>query len=188
MTEDVFDRRGRALEETFFAKKNQELLGKLRQKRAGEITKRDISEATGIDDDELLERLVNLKLNVESLEALSVVPLVEVAWADGMIDHRERVAILEAATEAGIREDGPGYRMLQEWLDDKPDLELLASWKDYVAALAERLDPEAYERVRDNLLKRARKVAEAAGGLLGVGRISAAEEKKLAELAAAFRK
>lgn len=183
---DIFEQRGTALEEVFFQRKDADLLDKLRAKQFSQITKADIRAATGIADDDLLERLVRMKISVKSLAALSVIPLVEVAWADGELDERERKAVLRAADAAGIPHDGPGYKLLAEWLAAKPPAQMLSAWKDYIEAMAETLAPEDYARVRDNLLTRAKEVATAAGGFLGMGKTSDAEQKKLSELEAAF--
>jgi hypothetical protein len=183
---DIFEKRGTALEEVFFQKKDADLLEKLRAKQYGQITKDDIRKATGIQDDDLLDRLVGMKITVQSLAALSVIPLVEVAWADGELDDRERKAVLKAADDAGIPHDGPGYKLLQEWLGSKPPAQMLSAWKDYIEAMADTLKPEDYASVRDNLLKRAEQVAKSAGGFLGISKISDAEQKKLNELKAAF--
>lgn len=185
--DDSLHQRGKALEDRFFVQKDKELLEKLRQQRLDQVTKEDISKATGITDEQLLERLVEMEINVQTLTALSVVPLVEIAWADGKMDDKERAAILSAADDAGIAKDAPGYRLLNEWLNDPPEPALLAVWKDYVAALAHTLDQAGYDQVRDNLISRARKVAEAAGGFLGMKKISDAEQKKLNELEQAFK-
>ena len=181
---EALEKRGTALEEAFFHRKDADLLDKLRQQRLNEITKDDIAQATGIRDDELLDRLVSMEINLQTLTAVSVIPLVEVAWADGRMEKNERDAVLQAADEAGVPKDGPGYRLLNEWLEDKPDMKLLACWKDYIAALADTLDDESYAQVRDNLLQRARGVATSAGGILGIGSISSTEQAKLA---AAFK-
>jgi hypothetical protein len=185
---DILHKRGTALEEAFYQKKDADLLQKLREKNFDQITKADIRTATGIQDDELLDRLVHMKINVQTLAALSVIPLVEVAWCDGELDDRERKAILQAAGDAGIPPDGPGYKLLQTWLAAKPPATMLSAWKDYIEAMATTLKPEDYDRVRDNLLARAKHVAGAAGGILGLGKISATEQKKLDELASAFTK
>ena len=187
-SDEPLKKRGLSLEETYKKKQDAELLGKLRQQRLSEVTKEDIAAATGIRDDVLLERLVAMEINLQTLTALSVVPLVEIAWADGRIEKNERDAVLQAADEAGIPKDGPGHKLLEEWLDEKPDMALLSCWKDYIAALADTMDDESYAQVRDNLLGRAREVAEAAGGILGLGSISGVEQKKLDELKAAFVK
>lgn len=185
--DDALHKRGQTLEERFYADKNAELLAKMRKGERDKITKQEIAAATGITDDAVLERLVNMQINVETLTALSVVPLVEIAWADGEMHDKERAAICQAARDAGMPEDGPGYQLLQQWLAKKPNLDVLAAWKDYVAALAESLDADEYALVRDNLIARAQGVAESAGGILGLGKISAIEQKKLGELRAAFK-
>ena len=185
--EDSLHKRGHAMEEAFFKAKDADLLEKLRQKRLAEVTKEDIATATGIRDEELLDRLISMEINVQTLSALAVIPLIEVAWASGRVEPAERDAILESADAAGVQKDGPGYRLLNEWLADPPDPQMLACWKDYIAALADTLDEKLYANVRDNLISRARDVAQAAGGILGIGAICAAEKQKLADLEAAFK-
>ena len=59
---------------------------------------------------------------------------------------------------------------------------MFTAWRDYVTALLKTLTPVAQRAVRFTLFANARKVAEAAGGMLGVHKISAAEESALAEL------
>ena len=66
-------------------------------------------------------------------------------------------------------------------------MNLLATWKEYIAALAGTLDDDDFAQVRDNLLRRAEQVAKSAGGILGLGAISQAEQSKLSELADAFK-
>ncbi|MCA9268338.1 MAG: hypothetical protein KDA41_07695 [Planctomycetales bacterium] len=183
---DALHKRGRTMEERFFAGHNANLLEQLRQRELDKITKADISAATGIHDDDLLDRLIGLNINLETLAALSLIPLVEVAWADGTMHDKEREAILQATAEAGIPTGGPGHQLLSQWLNEKPHADLLPAWKDFVGALAQSLDAKGYAEVKDNLLSRARQVAEAAGGILGIGKISAAEQQMLDALAAAF--
>ena len=184
--EDSLRQRGNAMEDAFFLKKDAQLLEQLRQSNSADIDKSEIAKATGIQEQGLLDQLVAVDINLETLAALSVIPLVEVAWADGRIEKNERDAVLEAADKAGVAKDGPGYQLLHDWLEEKPDGKLFDCWKQYVAALAGSLDEQLYATVRDNLLDRARDVATAAGGILGLGSISAAEKAKLEELKAAF--
>jgi tellurite resistance protein len=113
--------------------------------------------------------------------------LVIVAWADGAIDKKEKSAILQAATSMGVPTDGPGYALLQSWLEHKPPAKLLHAWEAYVAALAADLSPEQREDMKTDVVERARRVAEAAGGFLGIGpKTSASEEEALQRLARAF--
>lgn len=187
MSKDFLEDRRHALEEAFFAQHNEALLRRLREADAAASRRQTIAAASGITDDAVLDRLMDLGIGSETVAALSVVPLVVVAWADGSIDERERAAILSGAADAGIDKDSPGYEVLGQWLRQPPPPGLLAAWEAYIGAVADTLDRPARRTLRDDLLSRARRVAEAAGGFLGVGRmVSPAENAALKQLEAAL--
>jgi hypothetical protein len=187
MSEDILGDRRKALEEEFFAKQNQRLLQQLREAAAAQARKAALAAASGISDDAVLEQLAAAGLSSETVAALSLVPLVEVAWADGKLDAKERSALLTAAEQAGLGREHASYQLLEAWLTERPSPALLAAWKAYVAALSRALDAQAKQALQQDLLGRARQVAEAAGGFLGLGkRISRAEQAVLAELEQAF--
>src|ERR687891_288917 len=88
MSEEFLGDRRKALEEEFFAKQNQQLLRQLRETTAVRTQKEALAAALGITDDDVLEHLMALGLSSETLAALSLVPLVEVAWAEGRVDTK----------------------------------------------------------------------------------------------------
>ncbi len=177
------DRR-KALEESFFAQESEKLRKALQAKEEAKHRKAALSAASGITNEAVLDELVALGIGSDTLAALSLVPLVEVAWADGTMHDNERKAILSAAGDAGL---GPeSMALLDRWLTTRPTGEVLSAWKDYVAALASSMDASTRDQFKQDLLGRARRVAEAAGGFLGIARISSEEEEKLEELAHAF--
>jgi hypothetical protein len=181
MSKDFLDERRRALEEAFFARHNEELIRKLHASDPNRSEKEKLAEASGLQDEALLDRLVALGFGSRTVAALSLVPLVIVAWSDGVVGDKEKEAILYAARDAGL--DGAGRDLLSRWLISAPPPGLLAAWTDYVHALA----PEARIALRHKVMGRARQVAEAAGGFLGLLRgISPQEEKALATLDAAL--
>jgi len=187
MKPESFGGRRRDLEEKFFAQRDQELLRALREKAALGERKQALAEASGIADEELLDQLQQLDIGAETLAALSLVPLIAVAWADGSIDSKERRAVLSAAEQKGVGTEHPGYPLLERWLQEQPDPALLAAWKEYVSILSQTLDESALSDLKAGLLGRARAVAEAAGGLLGLGnRVSKSEQAVLDELEQAF--
>ena len=187
MKKGSFSGRRRDLEEEFFLKRDMELLQALREEAASKERKKALAAASGIADDELLDQLAQQEVTSESLAALSLVPLIIVAWADGNMDVKERDAVLAAARQEGLDEEHPAYRLLQGWLQRKPDPKLLTVWKGYVAALVQTLDETARNTLKATLLGRTRAVAEAAGGLLGFGnKVSKPEQAVLAELEEAF--
>ena len=146
----------------------------------------EIRQATQITDHKVLTELIDCGVRAESLNLLSVVPLVHVAWANGRIEKEERTAILEAAARIGVRADSPGFALLNGWLCCRPHRTLIRTWKDYVAAIRKCLSPEAYQVLHSSTVNRARSVAEAAGGFMGFRKVSSEEEAAIQELNLAF--
>ena len=140
MSDNFFGDRRQALEDSFFHQRDQELLAKLKEAAAGtQDLRKELAAATGVDDNAFLDKLIDLGIQPETALALSLVPLVQVAWADGKIQPGERKAILSAAHDAGIGETTPSYALLQSWLESAPGDELEATWRSYVEALVETL-------------------------------------------------
>lgn len=189
MTEkEYFDDRRRALEEAFFARQNRELLERLRERNATEKKKESLARTLGIEDDDTLSRLVDLHVDCETIVALSLVPLIAVAWADNELDPKEREAILKAARDSGIQEGSESATLLENWLSGPPTRDLYEAWKSYVRSLIERLAPVHRRALQKDVISRARKVAEAAGGFMGIGdKISEQERLVLSDLEWAFR-
>jgi plasmid stability protein len=146
--------------------------------------KQALSADSGIVDEALLGRLMTLGIEADTLAAVSLVPLIEVAWSDGHLHEKEQIAILEAAKQSGLRQNA--YDLLKHWLQQKPADELLNAWKVYVAALSKSAGAEVREKLKADVLGRARRVAEAAGGILRIGSISASEKAVLDSLEDAF--
>ncbi len=76
--------------------------------------------------------------------------------------------------------------MLSQWLATKPEDDLATAWNDYVGELIEAMSSDEVTALRDGLVARAQKVAESAGGILGIGKVSDAETKAIDALRAAF--
>jgi len=183
---NAFRKQGKNLEESFFAKENEAILRRLRKEAESKAKREALSQHSGITDPGILDKLVELDVNVERVTALALVPLVEVAWADGTLSPAERGAILKAAAGRGITSDCPAGQLLANWLEQRPDTRLLHVWVEYVGAFASTLSPDHRDRLRHDMLDRAREVARAAGGFLGVGSISAEEKRVLEEMEKAF--
>jgi tellurite resistance protein len=187
LSEDFLAGRKKGLEDAFFAEQDARLRRQLREADEAGSRRKALSSATGIADDAVLDRLTALGITGETAAALSLIPLVAVAWADGQIDERERSAALAAAERLGLSKGEAGHQLFDGWLARRPPPDLLTSWKAYIAALAPTLDQEARDALRTALLGHAQAVAEAAGGFLGIGsKISDAERSVLADLEQAF--
>lgn len=186
MPQNIFQKRESALEYEFFHRVDEQLLARLRAKLDFEKQEQALADATGIHDEAVLEELAGLGIGAETIFAMSLFPLVWVAWADGNVEETERRAILEAAHSAGHERDTASHELIDRWLDHEPDADLMTAWKDYVGALCATLTEESRQTLKQDVMDRTRAVAKCAGGVLGFHRVSAAQNEILEEVEAAF--
>jgi hypothetical protein len=179
MKTDPLGSRRQALEEEFFRKENARLAAELRLKRMADESKAAMSRVSGIEDEAVLDKLVELGIGAGTLAAMTLVPLVEVAWADGKMDGKEKAAILQGAEAQGVEPGSPAFALLEDWLANRPPPRLLAAWRDYVGALCDEMLPEERKQLKREVLARAQAVAEAAGGFLGLGDKVSDEERQV---------
>src|SRR5258706_816507 len=184
---DDLEKRGRELEEAFFNKQNDELVAKLRAEEAAKRKKSDLAASTGIQDPLVLQELLDVGVEPGTLAALSLAPLVLMAWRKGKIETHERGAILRAAEQRGLKPGTTVYQLVEKWLEQRPSPGLRPAWGGDVESPRTRLPQEAYAALRDDIVKRTREVARAAGGILRVATVFQGEKQLLAEIQAALR-
>lgn len=187
MSIDVREEGRRALEEEFFARLNFELKEKLLAEMSRKEAIAELSLASAIKNEKVLGILLDAQITPATLQALSLVPLVRVAWADGSLDAKEQDAILKAATDLGIDTNHPSFDALKSWLTEAPSDMLFNTWRIYVRELGMTMDKADFAQVRAEIVTRAERVAQAAGGFLGLGsKISASERDELDKIDEAF--
>jgi hypothetical protein len=188
VSEVTLQDRERALENQFYEKENQEKLAAMKRRLDAQSSKDELRRASGMTDEAVLDQLVALGLRGNTIAALSLVPLIQVAWADGAIQDNERTAILQGAHGKGLEEGSDGYELLQSWLARQPGDELFVAWEAYIKALASQLNDEQNRLLKNQIVGFAKLVATAAGGILGFGKVSASEEQVLHRIEAAFHR
>jgi hypothetical protein len=182
----VMQAKGRNLEDAFFLQQDKILMDKFHQFETIKKTKESLAKVSGITNPEVLQKLVELDIQPDLVASLALVPLVEIAWADGKIDANEKEAVLKADAQL-FTKDSPDMAVLKQWLEHKPGPELLIAWKEYIKGLCQQLTSKQKVSLKSEVIGHAREVAEAAGGFLGLGsKISKAEQKMLDQLEAAF--
>jgi hypothetical protein len=189
MTDDAMARRGKGLEDEYFYRKEKELVEKLRLRREQEKQMKELAEATGVPDEELLKTLADLGYAKDTVELLYLVPFLAVAWTDNKVTGSEEELILEAARLRGVKEDSPAFERLKYWLANRPSDKLVEQTLAVVAHLAQSDPLSAGNMDREQLLDLATRIAEASGGILGlVGTISDEEQAVLDRIAAQLGK
>ena len=185
MSNDSLAERGKELEEAFFRQMNQKLTDKLQAENKKKLDKDAITRLTGITSDELLDKLMELKLGASTVAAFALLPVVEVAWADGRVDEKEQKAVLDASKKAGLV--GDAAEIVAHWLAERPAKSLFETWKAYIAAICNHLGPDEKALMKNELVGRARTVAEASGGFLGLGsHVSKEDQAVLDKISQAF--
>lgn len=185
--DDSLHKRGNALESQFFNNVDRVLLEKIKAQAQQEAEAERLKSSTGIHDDQLVQDLLKLGINQETMSALSLFPLVWVGWADGKMEKSEKDAIIHAAKENNIQAESASMLLLESWLNHQPETPLIEAWTEYAKELKKIASPETVERVKRTIVLRAHEVAAAAGGFLGMGKVSAPEQAVLEKLEAAFK-
>jgi hypothetical protein len=179
----------RKLEDAFFSKQDAKLIEQLKLMEKMKEGKEALRKVSGIKSNDVLEKLIALDVRPETLVSLGQVPLVEIAWADGELDEKERKAMLKAVVDAGFEKGSINYSVIESWMTHKPSKELLTAWVHYARGLCENLTEEEKNRFREKTIDRAMQIAKSSGGFLGLGKkISKAEQKVIDTLNTAFEK
>jgi hypothetical protein len=183
---DPFEERRKGLEEAFFKERDQVLLDRLRGELETFEERQRIAHVSGIVDQAILLDLVKAGVRAESLLAMRLIPMVEVAWCDGVVAPQERAAVLNAAASLDIHPGSAPYAVLEHWLQQRPDPSVIAAWKEYVRELSKQLPKETVAQMRKHMVDRCTRIAAAAGGFLGLAAISKHEQDEIDEFAKAW--
>jgi len=184
---DFMDDRRRVSEEDYFRKKDRELVEKMRQAAAADRAKSEMSTKTGLNDPELIHELHELGFTPETISVLPLVPIIQMAWAEGGITPVERKLLVTLARERGIAEGSAADRQLSEWMARKPSPDVFARATRLIRAMLATGSKEGDALTADDLIRYCESIAAASGGILGIGRISADERATLVKIAAELK-
>jgi hypothetical protein len=182
---DVFGGRHNR-EEEYFHKQEQEVIEKMRRKAQTQALRERLAERVGVKDEELLADLEALGYTVETVMLLHLVPLLQMAWAEGSISQREHSLIMEAAKARGIEQGSPAGQLLESWLTDRPSDETFAKNLRVIHTILHFLPEEERSTLQRDMLSKATAIAAASGGILGFGKVTESEKKILEQITQAL--
>ena len=165
----------------YFLKKDRELIEQMRQKAKAQEELRALGEEIGVTDPELSRRFADLGFTLETVRLLPLIPVIEVAWAEGGVTDAERKMVVDLARGRGIEAGSTADLQLTEWLARRPDDGLFRRAGGLISALVEsggRVDVTP-----DDIIKYCEAIADASGGLFGIRRVSADERATLSRIA-----
>jgi tellurite resistance protein len=173
-------------EDEYFLERDRILREKLRkqleEKARAAAEHRRIASEVGVDDEELTRRIKELGFDGDNARVLHLMPLVEVAWADGSLSRSERNVILKVAATHGIQPGTPAGAFLASLLESRPSNtvleEILAVIKLIISS--RNIKPQS-------VLDACVEVAQASGGFLGLtDKVSPEEREMIDKIAASF--
>ena len=186
MDKDAFAERGRSLEDDYFRKKDRELIEKMKRSAAAEQSRREMGERTGLSDPAMLQELDELGFTPDTVVLLPLVPIVQMAWAEGGVTNAERQMLTDLARSRAIAAGSAADRQLQDWLTRQPEDAVFARARRLIRAMLSS-GQEPGDLTADELVKYCENIASASGGILGIGKISAEERALLASIASELK-
>jgi hypothetical protein len=183
---DAFADRRRASEEDYFKKKDRELVERMRKAAAAEQARREMGAKVSVDDPELIREMEALGFTPDTIGLLPLVPVVQMAWAEGGVSDSEGDLLVKLARSRGITEGSAADQQLSEWLKRRPDAQVFARGMRLIRAM---FDTPSQERNLnpDDLVSYCESIAAASGGFLGINKISPEERALLATITAALK-
>jgi len=169
-------------EEEYFRKQDQELVEKMRRAAATAEARRALGAQTGIQDPDLLDDVIRLGFSAETVGLLPLVPILQVAWAEGGVSSAERALIVDLARTRGIVEGSPADAQLSDWLAHRPAPDVFSRAARLVAAIVAAGSSAAPDFSAADLVSQCEKIAAASGGFLGLGKVSPAERTAIEQI------
>lgn len=167
-------------EDNYFSQAEMDKLHSERRIRQMEVLRKE--EAEGIaqelaTSEEVAKEALDLGFDAATAVILPLVPLLEVAWADGKMEERESKTIMEAATSRNIKHPD-AVSFLQLMVDKRPSALFFKRVNNLLAHITES-DPN--NPTVQGVLEQCKAVAEAAGGFFGLTDPIGSEERKALE-------
>jgi hypothetical protein len=176
----------RAREEEYFRRKDRELIERMRQAAAADQARQELETRSGIRDPGLLQELEALGFTPDTVSLLPLVPIVQVAWAEGGITQDERRLILQFARERGINDGSAADKQLAAWLENRPSDDVFGRAGRLIRAMLD--DPASGRTIAaDDLIHHCEEIAAASGGVMGFRKISGEERALLGQIEAALK-
>jgi len=176
------------LEEEYFHRKEREIIEKMRVRAAADEQRRRLGQETGVANDDVLHDLQDLGYTPETVMLLHLVPLIQIAWAEGGITQKERDLIVKAARSRGITAGSPADQQLDLWLAQRPSDELFEKTLRAIRTILQAQPDDARAASEKDLLSLASAIANASGGIIGFRAVSDEERQILAHISEELKK
>jgi hypothetical protein len=179
--------RARLQEEEYFRRRDQDLIEKMRRARQADEARQSLGAAAGLTDPDAIQQLQALGFTPETVNLLPLVPVLQVAWAEGGVTADERAQIVALARARGIAAGSAADAQLSTWLTDQPDPSVFAGAGRLIRAMLDSGSAQMADLTPEELVSYCEKIAKASGGFLGFGKVSDEERTLLSSIATELR-
>jgi hypothetical protein len=172
----------RAREDEYFRRRDRELIEKMRAAAAADEAREALGARSGLQDPALLQEFEALGFTPDTVSLLPLVPIVQVAWAEGHVTDAERELIVQLARQRGIDPGSPADTQLSAWLATQPSEDVFARATRLIRAVLDSPASGGAAFTADDLLRQCEEIAAASGGVMGFRKISAQERTLLQQI------
>jgi hypothetical protein len=167
-------------EEEYFHRKQQELIEKMRIAAENAAQRHALAEATNVTDDAVLDTMLELGFDRDTVTLLHLVPLVQVAWSEDLVTDKERKKIHALAKLRGVTPGTTAFETLESWLNERPRPEWFEKVDRTIGAVLATLPEEKRTAAENDIIAQCTEVAGVSGGFLGlVGAVSDIERNMI---------
>lgn len=168
-------------EDKYFERKQAEWReDRRREKRLEAIREKEregIQEALETSE-EVAKEALELGFDKDTARVLPLVPLIEMAWADGEVSSAESRTVRELAKRFGLEPDSEAFDFMTLMLREEPSEVFFERVNRVVSHLVSE-NPDNWDR--DSLVELVKQVAEASGGFFGLTNPINSDERDLLE-------
>lgn len=174
-------------EDKYFKERDREKIAEARRAQQLEAIRQN--EREGVQQvlqssDEVAAEALALGFDSETARVLPLVPLIQMAWADGKVTSAENDKLLELARQFGVNIGTPAHSFLTLLLGERPSDIFFTRVNRVIEHLVDD-DPDYWKE--KSVVELAHDVAEASGGFFSLtDPISANERNLLADFAEHF--
>lgn len=174
-------------EDKYFERKQSEWREDVRRNKRLEAIRKKEKESIQQElqtSEEVAKEALELGFDKDTARVLPLVPLIEMAWADGDVSSAEDRTVRELAKRFGLEPDSEAFDFLTLMLREEPSDVFFERVNGVVAELVDQ-NPDNWDR--NSLVEIVEQVAEASGGFFGLtDPINADEQELLEEFAELF--
>lgn len=144
-----------------------------------------VASSIGVYDEGLCEEMLALGFDGDTAPFIGFIPMIQVAWADGVVDDKEQKKLRELSTARGVQEGTKEDQFIQGLISKRPSDDFFKKSNEIIRRILAKFPEDIQATELETLSDFCVAVAAASGGVMGMGnKISKEERELMREIAA----